>query len=264
MRDELSGIFTPEQSHEDPVRRAQIQMHRPLPKRFYTDVTVEPEDQGFAVKLDGKPVKTPGRNPLQLRTPALAGLVADEWRAQVDVINPATMPITKLSNTAIDAVSQQLDAVAEEILNFAGTDALFYRADTPQELVARQNAAWNPIIEWAAADLGARFILAEGVVHRQQPAESLAAFAAALSRHHEPFSLSSLHVMTTLTGSALLALAVAEGRLTTEEAWALAHVDEDWTEEHWGFDAEAQARRQKRFEEMQAAAQLFHAHRGRD
>ncbi|MCL6708406.1 ATP12 family chaperone protein [Pseudomonas sp. R2.Fl] len=262
MRDELSdifGSFLPEPSHEDPVRRAQIQMKRPLPKRFYKDVTVEAENGGFAVKLDGRAVKTPARNALVLATPALAELVADEWRAQGDVIDPATMPATRLANTAIDAVADQIDAVAEEILRFAGTDMLFYRADTPHELVERQNEAWNPVLDWAAGELGARFILAVGVMHQEQPKAALAAFERALEKHREAFALSALHVMTTLTGSALIGLALAEGRLTLDEAWRLAHLDEDWTEEHWGVDAEAAHRRAKRFEEMTAAHAVFSA-----
>lgn len=260
MRDELSdifGTFVPEPSHEDPVRRAQIQMKRPLPKRFYKDVTVEAEHQGFAVKLDGKAVKTPGKNGLLLGTPALAELVASEWQAQGEVIDPASMPMTRLANTAIDAVAGQIDAVAGEILRFAGTDMIFYRADTPHELVERQNEGWNPVLEWAANELGARFILAVGVMHQEQPKAALEAFEQALEKHREPFALSALHVMTTLTGSALIGLALAEGRLTLDEAWQLAHLDEDWTDEHWGVDAEAVHRRAKRFEEMTAAHAVF-------
>ncbi|MBO3760563.1 ATP12 family protein [Ciceribacter sp. L1K22] len=265
MRDELSdifGTFVPEPSHEDPVRRAQIQMKRPLPKKFYENVSVEADGDSFAVKLDGRPVKTPARNTLLLPTTPLAELVAVEWRAQRDVIDPATMPVTRLANTAIDAVAEQVDMVAAEILRFAGTDMIFYRADTPQELVERQNLSWNPLLDWAAETLGARFILAVGVMHQEQPEAAIAAFEKALARHRDPFALSALHVMTTLTGSALIGLALAEGRISLEEAWSLAHLDEDWTDEHWGIDAEAAHRRAKRFEEMAAAYGVFSARRG--
>lgn len=265
MRDELSdifGTFRPEHSHEDPVRRAQIQMKRPLPKRFYAAVSVEADGDGFAVKLDGRAVKTPARNTLTLPTLRLAELVAAEWREQKDVIDPATMPVTRLANTAIDAVAEQVDTVAAEILRFAGTDMIFYRVDTPQELVERQNASWNPVLDWAADALGARFILAVGVMHQEQPKAAIDAFERALSRHRDPFALSALHVMTTLTGSALIGLALVEGRLSLEEAWTLAHLDEDWTDEHWGIDAEAANRRAKRFEEMRAAHAVFSALRG--
>lgn len=262
MRDELSdifGTFVPEPSHEDPVRRAQIQMKRPLPKRFYKEVTVAAEGEGFAIKLDGRSVKTPAKNALVLATPALAELVAAEWRAQAEVIDPATMPVTRLANTAIDAVADQIDAVADEILRFAGTDTIFYRADAPHALVERQNAAWNPVLDWAASEFGARFILAVGVIHQEQPKTALEAFERALEKHREPFALSALHVMTTLTGSALIGLALAESRLTLDEAWRIAHLDEDWTDEHWGVDAEAAYRRAKRFEEMVAAHAVFFA-----
>ena len=246
-------------SHADPTRRAQIQMQKPLPKRFYSEVSVSEGEGGHAIHLDGKPVKTPAKKPLAVPTAALAELLRDEWAAQTDVIDPGTMPVTRLVNTAIDGVTADSQAVFEDILRFSSSDMLCYRAEGPENLVARQNEKWDPVINWAANELGARFILIEGVMPQEQPKEAIAAFAVTLRKYDTPIELTSLHMVTTLTGSAILALAFAEGRITAEEAWTLAHLDEDWTNEHWGTDAEAEHRRAKRLEEMQAAARAFQA-----
>ncbi|CAH0341037.1 ATP12 family protein [Rhizobium sp. CECT 9324] len=262
MRDELSaisGTFIPEQSDADPVRRAQIQMKRPLPKRFYTTVSISADGEGFAIHLDGKPVKTPAKNTLRLPTQEAAELVSAEWAAQDQVINPATMPITKLANTAIDAVSLNLSEVFDEIVRFAGSDLLCYRADSPQELVDRQANRWDPVLAWVAQAHQAHFILAEGVIHQEQPDQALQAYAAGLERYREAFRLSCLHVVTTLAGSSILALAFADGAFDLDTVWDLAHLDEDWTIEHWGSDEEADARRAARYSEIAAAASLFAA-----
>ena len=246
-------------SHPDPVRRAQIQMKAPLPKRFYKDVTVGEVSGEHAILLDGRPVKTPAKTPLTLPTRTAADRVAAEWEAQKEVIDPARMPLTRLVNTALDGVATELDAVFDDIVKYAGTDLLCYRADAPQSLVAAQAAKWNPVLYWAAEDLGARFILAEGVIHQEQPAAAIEAFSNALARYRSAIEIAALHTITTLTGSALLALAFAEGRLTEEEAWHAAHADEDWNIEQWGSDAEAEARRAARWIEMKAAGDLFRA-----
>ena len=258
MRDLLNDL-SEGLSHPDPIRRAQIQMKRPLPKRFYKDVTINPGKDGHAIALDGKVVKTPARHSLALPTEALAKLVAAEWARQVDVIDPATMPVTRLVNSAIDGVATESQAVFDEIVRFSGSDLLCYRANEPERLVARQSERWNPVIEWAAREIGARFILAEGVIHQQQPREAISAFAAALRKYDMPMELASLHTITSMTGSAILALAFAEGWLPLADVWSLAHLDEDWTIEHWGSDEEAEHRRAQRFEEFQAATDVFSA-----
>lgn len=262
MRDELSnisGTFIPEHSDADPVRRAQIQMKRPLPKRFYTTVSIAADGEGFAIHLDGKPVKTPAKNTLHLPTREAAELVAAEWAAQDKVIDPGSMPVTKLANTAIDAVSLNLSEVFDEIVRFAGNDLLCYRADSPQELVDRQASRWDPVLAWVAEAHQARFILAEGVIHQEQPSQAIQAYAAGLERYREAFRLSCLHVVTTLAGSSILALAFADAAFDLDTVWSLAHLDEDWTIEHWGSDEEAEARREARYGEIAAAASLFAA-----
>lgn len=255
IRDELSGAL----SHEDPVRRAQIQMQKPLAKRFYVKVGVVAADGGHAVLLDGRTVRTPGKRPLTVPTSRLAELLAAEWDAQVDVINPSVMPLTRIVNTAIDGVALDQRAVFDEIVRFAGSDLLCYRADSPEGLVQRQNDIWNPILDWAAHSLGARFILAEGVIHQEQPREAISAYAEGLRAFATPLGLTCVHTITALTGSALLALACATGRLSAEDAWTAAHVDEDWQIERWGTDEEAFQRRENRWQEMKAAATVLDA-----
>lgn len=258
MRDLLNDL-SEGLSHPDPIRRAQIQMKKPLPKRFYAEVAVAQHEGGFAITLDGKMVRTPARQVLAVPTEALAQLVAAEWQAQGQEIDPVTMPVTRLVNTALDGVATNAQAIFEDILRFSSSDLLCYRADGPELLVERQRERWDPVIDWAANDLGARFILIEGVMHHEQPREATAAFAITLARHQSPMALAALHTITTLTGSAILALAFAERRLTVDEVWSLAHLDEDWTIEHWGRDEEAEERRAKRFVEFKAAADVFFA-----
>lgn len=256
IRDDLHEAL----SDPDPVRRAQIQMHKPLPKRFYTTVSIGPaEDGGHAILLDGRMVRTPAKQYLTVPTQAAAKLLAAEWDAQKDEINPATMPVTRLANTAIDGVSKDIRAVFDDILNFAGTDLLCYRASDPDGLAARQSEHWDPVINWAAEKLGARFVLTEGVVHQVQPREAITGVAEALRAYATPLGLACLHTITTLTGSALIAIAFAEKHLSAEEAWTLAHIDEDWQIEHWGTDDEAFQRRENRWREMQAATATLDA-----
>ncbi|MCR9134402.1 MAG: ATP12 family chaperone protein [Alphaproteobacteria bacterium] len=240
-------------SHEDPVRRAQIKSKPELPKRFYKAAGVASHEDGFVVQLDGKSVRTPAKNALKLPTEELAKLIAAEWEAQIEHVNPLVMPVTRLANTAIDGIALDPQAVKEDILRFAGTDLLCYRADTPQSLVELQAESWDPVVDWVHAALGARFVLAEGIVHVEQPREAIAAFGVHLAAFQEPVALASLHSFTSLTGSALLAMAVAKEELTAEEAWSAAHVDEDWNLRQWGHDDEAAARRTYRWTEMQAA-----------
>ena len=260
MRDILNDLEAGKYlSDPDPVRRAQLQMKTPLPKRFYKNVSVASASEGFVVHLDGKPVRTPAKTILTLPTAAAAQLVADEFAAQKENIDPVTMPVTRLVNTAIDGVATDTQAVLEDILRFSSSDLLCYRADAPEKLVQRQAEAWDPVIDWARAALGARFVLAEGVMHVEQPREAIGAIGIHLKLRDEPLRLAALHLMTSLTGSALLALAVDSGELDVEAAWAAAHVDEDWQIEHWGEDSEALHRRKMRKADMLAAANLLEA-----
>ncbi|MEL7429567.1 MAG: ATP12 family protein [Pseudomonadota bacterium] len=228
-----------------------------FPKRFYKVVSVAESDGIFSVQLDNKPVKTPGRNVLGLPTRAAADCVAAEWDAVVEQINPVHMPMTRLVNTALDGVAAEMQAVMEDIIRYASTDLLCYRADGPEGLVTAQRQHWDPILDWAETNKGARFNLAEGVMHVEQPRESIAAYGLALKRHEDPIRLACIHTFTSLSGSALIALALADRFVDAKAAWAAAHVDEDWNISQWGEDDEAKSRRSQRWCEFDAAYKLL-------
>jgi chaperone required for assembly of F1-ATPase len=228
-------------------------------RRFYTAAAAEADAArpgAFAVKLDGRELRTPKKERLSVPTRALAEAIAAEWDAQGERIDPKTMPLTRLVNSIIDGVRQRENEVRADLQNFAANDLLCYRAEGPETLVARQARAWDEILSWARSALGARLYLGQGVMPVAQPEASLEAVSAALAAL-DAYRLAALHVMTTLTGSILLGLAVLKGRITPEDAWARAHVDEDWQMEQWGVDAEAAERRERRWREMRAAARLL-------
>ena len=206
-------------------------------------------------ELDDQPVRTPARRVLAAPTPALAEAIAAEWQAQKHVIDPAKMPLTRLANAIIDGVADAALPVAEEIGKYLASDLLFYRAASPSGLVDLQARHWDPILAWARQTLGADFKLGEGVVYVAQPEAALAAARAAIPL--EPWRLGAVHAITTLTGSALIALAMARGALAADAAWQAAHVDEDWNMAQWGRDEMAMARRDFRFAEFQAAATVL-------
>lgn len=208
------------------------------PKRFWTSAEVAEAPGGFAVTLDGRQVKTPAKAPLVVPSRALAEAIAREWQAQDEKIDPATMPVTRGANAAIDKVRSQHAEVAALIADYGGTDLLCYRAEAPRELVARQSEHWDPLLDWAEAALGARLAVTRGVVPVAQPEAALAALSARVAAMDE-WQLAALHDLVGITGSLVLGLAVAEGRLTADEAWTLAQLDEDWQAEQWGVDDEA-------------------------
>lgn len=242
---------------ENPMRRAQAAMRASLPKRFYKEASVGEAGGAYAVLLDGKGAKTPARNTLALPNEALARAVAAEWNAIEGAIDPVRLPLTRLANLAIDAVANAPQPVIDEIVQYAGSDLVFYRADGPEGLVALQNERWNPVLDWAAAHLGARFLLAEGVMHVRQPDEALAAVRDAAERLSMPFMLTATASATNIGGSALIALALANGALSGDEAWNAAHVDEQWNISQWGEDDEAQRRLAARHAEFSAAAKML-------
>ncbi len=207
-------------------------------RRFWTDVTIRAEADGFAVYLDNRPVRTPLKAPLILPTEALARAVAAEWQAQEGTVNPATMPCTRSANSAIDKVAPQFDAVVAMLADYGGTDLICYRATHPDDLIDRQARAWDPMMHWVATDLGAPLRATQGVMHVDQPQASLATLHAAVAAL-TPFQLAAFHDLVAISGSLVLALAVTRGRLTADEAWTLSRIDEDWQIEVWGTDEEA-------------------------
>lgn len=255
MRDIFTDLF--EGGLANPMEAARRGMRPKLRARFYRDVTVAEDPGGFALRLDGKPVRTPARQILTAPARAIADAIAAEWAAQIDVIDPARMPLTRLANVVIDTVTAAPGPVAKEIEDYLGTDLTFYRAGDPDGLVANQIRHWDPLIAWAADVLGARFALAHGVMHVAQPEAALAAASRAIPRGTDTTSLWRLGAMnsaTTLTGSAVIALALAAGRIDPEVAWQAANVDEDWNMAAWGNDELVLERRGHRRKELNAAA----------
>ena len=231
--------LTTETDDERWERLSRDRIVRPLPKKFYKLASVTDE---LGIALDGRSVKTPMKAKLILPSRALADAIAAEWNAQEEFINPAAMPLTKLANTAIDRAGAERKFVAGQVVEFSGSDMVCYRADAPSNLVALQSAAWDPVVEWASANLGAEFELVSGVMHSAQSAETIAAvetYVASLSN----FELTGAHNLTTLTGSALLGLMLTSKAISAEAGWAAAHVEEDFQIATWGQDDEASARR---------------------
>ena len=253
MRDLFEDIFANDPL--DPVEAARRTLRPQLRRRFYQRAGVVEGEGGFSVVLDGRPVMTPARRRISGSNRALAQALAAEWEAQRELIDPANMPLTRLANTIIDGVVDNTDAVAAEVARYIGSDLVCYRAAGPAGLVERQAKAWDPVLAWADEALGARFALGEGMAFVAQPEAALAAARAAIPR--DPWRLGALHAVTTLTGSALIALGLLHGRLSMDEAWAAAHVDEDWNMEFWGKDAFALERRASRLAEMQAACRVL-------
>jgi len=246
----------------DPVAMARRDLKKALPRRFYTRAEAVEQGAAFVLHLDGRPAKTPAKQLLALPTQAAAEAIAAEWREISDTIDPAAMPLTRLANSALDGVALQSAEVTDEILRYAGSDLLCYRADAPEALVKAQAAAWDPLLAFVEEKLGARFICAEGVMFVAQPEPALIAVRDAVGRiaARGPsmfFALAALNVMTTLTGSALIALAVGLREISAEAAWRAAHVDEDFQMHIWGADEEALRRRARRWSEMEAAARLL-------
>lgn len=207
-------------------------------KRFWTAARALPTEGGFTVVLDDRPVKTPAKAPLIVPTEAMAQAIAAEWDAQSGVIRPETMPVTRAANSAIDKVGPLFDAVVDEISGFGATDLLCYRAEAPIELVARQAAEWDPLLDWLHAAFDARLLVTAGVIPIDQPDQSLARLRAAVAAQ-DAFRLAALHDLVAITGSLCLGLAVAKGRLTPEQAFLISRIDEHWQIELWGADDEA-------------------------
>lgn len=222
-------------------------------RRFYKTVSVT-DDLGIA--LDGRSVKTPMKLALQLPTRTLAEAVAAEWEAQGEKLDPASMTLTKLANTAIDRVAGNRAQIEAEVLDYSNSDLVCYRADRPPELVQSHTRHWDPVVDWARTTLDAPFEVTMGVMHNPQPEAALAAFAAALKELSD-FELAAFHTVMTLTGSALIALMLARRAMGPETAWITAHVDEDYQIEQWGQDEEAQIRRDARLKEFMAACRFL-------
>lgn len=253
--DEVAG-----QSRRDPLETARQASAPPKRKRFYKDVGVAEGEGGFTVTLDGKPIRTPSQATVVVPARVLAEVIAAEWNAQQEFIDPLSMPLTRLANSIVQGVAGREQLVADDIAKYFGSDLLFYRAEFPDELITNQGKHWDPVLRWAADDLGAHFILAQGIMPVSQPEQALAHARARLPS--DAWRVGALHVLTTVTGSALLALALHMSVRDADAVWAAAHVDEDWNAERWGSDEEVTARRAVRRRDFDAAVAVIDALRG--
>lgn len=227
-------------------------------RRFYKDVSVT-DDLGIA--LDGRPVRTPLKAPLRLPTRALAQAVAAEWAGQGETLDPSSMLFTRLANTAIDRVGPERARIADEVMKFANSDLVCYRAEAPEALALRHAVHWDPVVDWARTELDAPFTVTAGIIHVDQPEAALKAHAAAVAGLTD-FELAAFYTVMTLTGSALIATMLARCAIDPETAWAAAHVDEDFQIEHWGEDEEAAVRRAACHAEFTACCRFMELARG--
>jgi chaperone required for assembly of F1-ATPase len=250
----MRDLFEPHQP-ANPIVAARRGVRQKAQRRFYSKAATTTTAEGHVVQLDDKTVRTPAHRILAAPTLALAQAIAAEWDAQNEVVDPATMPLTRLANVIIDGVTDLPNPVAAEIEKYLASDLIFYRAHAPVELRERQARHWDPILAWSRDALGAQFKIGEGIVHVAQSEAALNAVGAAIPT--DPWRLGALHTVTTLTGSALLALAMLRSGLSAEAVWQAAHIDEDWNMEKWGQDEIALKSRSLRFAEFQAAAMVL-------
>ncbi|MEW6256810.1 MAG: ATP12 family protein [Pseudomonadota bacterium] len=255
MRDLLTDLEQGEPAAANPLDAARAGQRRALPKRFYKQAEPLEVEGGFGVGLDGRPIRTPARKLFAVPQRVVAEAVAQEWRDQGEDIDPSRMPLTRLLNVAIDGVATDPAASIEEVVRYAGTDLICYRADGPERLVQRQAQHWDPVLDWLRNEHGIRLILSAGIRHVTQPEAALDRLRNLIPK--DEFRLAAIVSLTALLGSATLALALHSGRLTPAEAWAAGHVDEDWNREQWGEDETAAARQAARKSEMEAAARLL-------
>lgn len=263
MRDFLESLPSDEDLDSisaDPVAKARALNRRELPKRFYTEAAVKPETAGFAIELDRRPVKTPAKRTLVVPRHELAEAIAAEWQAQGERIDPATMPYTRLANSIIDGVAERAGEVVADLASYAGSDLLCYRAASPIRLAERQTNVWDPILDWADERLGTRFAVVEGVIHVAQDPEAIDAVRRWVAEL-DAFTLGGLHSVTTLTGSVIIALALLDGHLDTDAAWRAGSLEDHWSLEVWGYDADASDRLERRRNDFLAAAAFLAAGR---
>lgn len=244
---------------KDPMRVASLSARSQLRKRFYKQATVFSDVSNINIHLDGKSIKTPGGEVLSLPNIHVGELVVDEWNQQEEKIDPQTMPVTRLINTSIDGVSKDMQPVKDDIIQFAGSDLLCYRADSPEGLVTNQRKYWEPLIEWAGSSLGATFSVQTGIMHVSQSNECIVAFGEHVNLIDEPAMLTALHSLTAISGSAIIALAIFKNEIDIVYGWNAAHVDEDWQISQWGDDSDAQAFRAARKVEFEASVRLMRA-----
>jgi chaperone required for assembly of F1-ATPase len=260
--DDLSSLFSvdEEERRNHPMRSAQAAMRKSLPKRFYEKAEAREETSGgFRLLLDGKPALTPKRQPLLLPSSLSASILVAEWNAQEDVINPASMHATRVVNAAIDHVSVAMQDVRDDAARYVASDLICYHAREPERLAEMQKERWAAIIAFAEERFGVPLVFSDSLMHVEQDRRLLPVYRAALTSMTQPVALAAFHVMVTLSGSALIALAVAEEHVSGAAGFDASEVDADFEADIWGHDEEAAARRAYRLEEFISAAGLYHA-----
>lgn len=225
-------------------------------RRFWTSAEIAEGQGGFEVRLDGRPVRTPAKTLLEVPTPDLARAVAAEWSAQGEVIDPETMPLTRMANSALDKVTPRRAEVAEHLAAYGESDLICYRADAPRELVERQAAAWDPLVAWAAERLEAPLVVGTGVMFIPQEAHALAALRARVDALG-PFALAAFHDLVALPGSLVIAFAAVSEGWDRADLWARSRLDEAWQAEQWGVDAEAAEAARRKGEAFLEAGRFF-------
>ena len=210
------------------------------PRRFWREVGVVPQGAGFALRLDGRALRTPAKAALIVPTRAMAEAMAEEWRAVGEAVDPRAMPVTRAANAALDKVAPEREAVVAELASYGDSDLTCYRAEAPRALVERQAEAWDPLLDWAARSLGARLVAVEGVMPRPQAGDALDRLAEPL-RGADAFALTALSDLVALSGSLVIGLAAVSGEWEADDLWARSRLDESWQAELWGRDEEAEA-----------------------
>jgi len=225
-------------------------------KRFYQTATVVPAERGFMVQLDGRPIKTPEKRPNLSPTKVLAEAICMEWNAQADKVDPASMPMAKLQNTALDRVAGRTDDLICELVRYAGTDLLCYRAASPQDLAQHQDRLWQPLLDWTQQHHDMTLTVTTGILHVQQEMQQLAKleyFLAGL----DSFRLAAFYTIATLCGSVVIALNMLGGNISAQQAWDAAQLDENYQTAQWGRDEEAQIRQNNMKKELDSAARFL-------
>lgn len=226
------------------------------PKRFYKTVAVKETDGNYSVMLDERPIKTPLKQLFAVNNEKMANAIADEWQAQQTHIDHETMIFTKLANTAIDRVSSRRDEIIDEIISYASSDLICYRATDPDELIKQEANHWNPILDWLKSDHDIEMKIATGIIHVEQSSEALAKIKKLYDTYND-FALTAIHNKTSILGSALLPLALLQGKWPLEEIWAAAHIDEDYQIKRWGEDEAAAIRRTHRLNEFKKTYSFY-------
>lgn len=226
-------------------------------RRFYKEAASAPAaGGGFCLLLDGRPVRTPAKALLTVPGAALAEAVAEEWRAQGETVDPRSMPLTGLANAAVDRVAPDREAFAAALARYGESDLLCYRAEGPERLVARQAEHWDPILAWARRRCDIEFEVTHGIIHHLQPPETVSRIARAVAAR-DAFALAGLSPLVTVSGSVLIALALDEGALDPEQAWAAASLDDQWQLDEWGEDREARIALDNRRRDFAAGARFL-------